>query len=462
MGYKLSAGAAAAEAHADRQRQQYQLRAAPAPMWTPEHGRASAHDQDNFVTNRVTVADYMDRLACSNPMGLSATYACVNLIAGTIASLSPSIYRKDANGVQTEATDHPLYWVLKLDPNSEDSDYDFWECIAAAIELQGNGLAEITRNGIGNVAALTPMPGNTIVRRLKNGDLEYEWTVGGQPRKRRQQDVLHIRGFGGDRLKGGSTLSACAGAFNSALVTDTMAGRIFANSALPSGVLSTDTRLEPAQRAELEQLLQDKFMGSVNAGRPMLLDGGLKWNALTITPEDAELLETRKFGGEEICRIFGVPPAMVGYGDKSSNWGTGKEVDVLGFIKFTLRKRLRRIERALTKQLLSRPERQSGMTIEFNLEGLLRGDSAARAAFYEIMVRMGVMTRNEVRRLENRPPIPGGDVAMVQMQDVPLTTVVRGEDSPEKQFWMMCLKQAVEMKDHDTFVAALAEYRKAA
>ncbi|MBT0667068.1 phage portal protein [Novosphingobium profundi] len=419
-GYKLSRAASEAQASWDR------TRAAPVKAtWTPESGRVSMHDGDNFRTNQVSVAEWSDRIARSNPLGLSATYACVNLIAGTIASLSATVFQADGDGVRREATRHPLYWLLKLDPNFDDSDYDFWEFLSASVELQGNGYARIDRNGAGRISAITPVsPIGMQVRRLSSGVVQYEWVEDGQTWLRSQESMLHIRGFGGDRLKGGSTLSMCASAFHSAMDTHSTASRMFANSALPSGVLSTETRLDGPQRAELESLLQDKFMGAMNAGRPMLLDGGLKWEALTITPEDAQLLDSRKFSGEEICRIFGVPPAMVGYGDKSSNWGTGKEADVLGFIKFTLRKRLRRMERALMKQLLTRAERQAGMTIEFNLEGLLRGDSAGRAAFYNIMVRIGLMTRNEARRLENLPPIPGGDVAMVQMQDVPLEAAV--------------------------------------
>jgi HK97 family phage portal protein len=420
MGYRLSSAAAKAEASYSRA-----LPVAAKNTWTPEGGRVSLHDQDNFTTNRVTVADHSDRIACSNPLGLSATYACVNLIAGTIASLSATVFRRDADGIRREATDHPLYWILKLDPNFDDSDYEFWEFLAASIELQGNGYAEKFRNGAGHVSALIPIsPICMQVRRLASGALEYEWVEDGERKVRSQDQMLHIRGFGGNRRQGGSTLSVCTSAFQAAIATDSAASKVFGNSVVSSGVLTSDDKLTGPQRAELEQLLQEKYMGALNAGRPMLLDGGLKWQALSISPEDAQLLDSRKFGGEEICRIFGVPPAMVGYGDKSSNWGTGKEVDVLGFIKFTLRKRLRRIERAMMKQLLTRAERQSGMTIEFNLEGLLRGDSAGRAAFYQIMVRLGLMTRNEARALENLPPIPGGDVAMVQMQDVPLTTAI--------------------------------------
>lgn len=395
--------------------------------WTPDSGRASFQDRDNFTTNRVTLAEYSDG-GCGNPLGLSATYSCVNLIAGTIASLSPTIYHTDEAGVRTEARKHPLFWLLRLDPNFDQSDYEFWEFLAASIELQGNGYAEKVFNGPRLTALLPVMPVGMQVRRKSGGEIEYEWVADGIRKVRSQSQMLHIRGFGGNLVKGASTLSACARVFTGALVTDRTAGKMFDNDARPSGALSVEQPLDKTQRAELEELLQEKYQGAMNAGRPMVLDNKMKWEALSVSPEDAQLLESRKFSGEEICRIFGVPPAMVGYGDKASNWGTGKEVDVLGFIKFTLRKRLRRIERALMKQLLSRAERQGGYSIEFNIEGLLRGDSAARATFYHILVRLGVLTRNEVRRLENLPPIDGGDVAMVQMQDVPLADAIAGDD----------------------------------
>jgi HK97 family phage portal protein len=179
--------------------------------------------------------------------------------------------------------------------------------------------------------------------------------------------------------------------------------------------------LTKEQRDALEQLLQERFAGAMNSGRPMLLDRGLTWQQLNITPEDAQMLESRKFSGEEICRIFGVPPAMVGYGDKSSNWGTGKEADVLGFVKFTLRRRIKRVEQALQKQLLSAADRAAGVSISFNLDALLRADSAGRASFYQSGLQNGWFTINEVRALENLPPVPGGDVPRMQMQNVPIT-----------------------------------------
>lgn len=153
----------------------------------------------------------------------------------------------------------------------------------------------------------------------------------------------------------------------------------------------------------------------------MLLEGGMTWTQITINPEDAQMLESRAFSVEEIARLFGVPPHMIGHTEKSTSWGTGLEQQTLGFQKFTLRRRLKRIEQAIEKQLLTPADRAAGVTVEFNLEGLLRGDSTARAAFYQSGLQNGWTTINEVRALENLPPVEGGDVPRTQMQNVPLT-----------------------------------------
>lgn len=366
-----------------------------------------------------------ETVTIDSALGLSATWACVNLLAGTIASLPVMIYRTDRNGVRTVAKDHPLYWILHDSPNYDQTAVDFWEFMAASIELHGNAFAEIEKRANGDVYSLVPLrPDVVTTRRLANGDIEYRWTdETGALNVATQERVLHIRGFGGGPLGGASTLSVCRNTFGAAQATDKAASTMFANGAMPSGVLSTDKTLTGPQRTEAERLLTEKFAGAINAGRPMLLDNGVTWQQLTISPEDAQMLESRKFSGEEICRLFGVPPAMVGYGDKSSNWGTGKEQDVLGFQKFNLRRRLKRIEQALMKQLLSSRDRIDGITIEFNLEGLLRGDSEARAAFYKSGLNDGWLTINEVRAIENMAPVDGGDVARVQMQNVPLALV---------------------------------------
>lgn len=392
--------------------------------------QVSTEDGDNFVRNQVSVADYRDVRATQSgsAIGLSATWACVQLIAGTIASLPLMVYRTDAKGVRTVARDHPLYFVLHDSPNYDQTAVDFWELMAASIELHGNAYAVVARRSGGAVNALTPIPPHLVkARRKGDGGLEYEWTENGQRVVKPGEDVLHIRGSLGNELSGASTLSMCRGVFDDALSAESASGAVFSNGISASGILSTppEVRLLPEQRADLELRLQERHQGAIRSGRPMLLDGGLTWTPLSIDPHDAQMLETRKFSGEQICRIFGVPPGMVGFGDSSSNWGTGKEVDVLGFQKFTLRKRLKRIEQALTKQLVPLAERRAqGIVIEFNFEGLLRGDTASRYEAYEKAIRMGIATRNECRALENLPPIEGGDIVTVQMQDIPLASAI--------------------------------------
>jgi HK97 family phage portal protein len=393
--------------------------------------QVSEQNGNNFVTNQMTVAEYRDSrgMHASAAIGLSATWACVQLIAGTISSLPLMVYRTDANGIRTVAKDHPLYFVLHDSPNYDQTAVDFWEVMAASIELYGNAYAVMEKRSGGVLNALHPVrPDLMKVRRLDNGDLQYEWTENGVRSVKRGDDVLHIRGPIGDALSGTSTLSICRNVFDDAMAADSAASAMFENGVNPSGILSTkpEVTLTKPQRDALEKHLAEKYMGSIRQGLPMLLDGGLTWSQLTINPVDAQMLESRKFSGEEICRIFGIPPGMVGFGDKSSNWGTGKEVDVLGFQKFTLRKRIKRIEQSLLKQLVPLAERRAqGITIEFNFDALLRGDTEARYNAYEKAIRMGIATRNECRALENLPPIAGGDVVTVQMQDIPLADAIK-------------------------------------
>src|SRR5690606_27678298 len=173
--------------------------------------------------------------------------------------------------------------------------------------------------------------------------------------------------------------------------------------------------LTTEQRDLVEGRLEEKYLGAMNAGRPFIAEGGQTVSTISMNPEDAQMLESRAFSVEEICRLFGVPPHMVGHTEKSTSWGTGIEQQTLGFVKFSLRRRLKRIEQALMKQLLTADDLARGITIEFNLEGLLRGDSTGRSKFYESGLRNGWMTINEVRALENMPPVEGGEVPRMQM-----------------------------------------------
>ncbi|EPE99526.1 phage portal protein [Rhizobium grahamii] len=366
--------------------------------------------------------DAGELVTADSVLSISAVWACVNLIAGTIASLPVMIYRVDKKGNRVVAKEHPLYRVLHDSPNYDQTAVDFWEFVAASIELRGNGYARIERS-VGNVAGLHPIIPEVSVRRLTNGSIEYRWSQDGKSYVETDQNILHIRGFGGNPLGGLSTLHYGRHAFSLARATDRSAASMFRNGLRPSGVLTFEKWLNPEQRKVAEDKLTEKYFGAMNSGRPLILEGGTKWEQLTISPEDAQMLESRAFSVEEICRFFGTPPFMIGHTEKTTSWGSGVEQQTLGFQKFTLRRRLKRMEQALEKQLLTPADRANGVTIEFNLDGLLRGDSSARARFYQQMTGIGAMTINEVRALENLPPVDGGDVPRMQMQNVPITEI---------------------------------------
>lgn len=360
-------------------------------------------------------------VTASSVLGLSAAWACVNLLAGTIASLPLMVYRTKEGGAREVADDHPLYRLLHDSPNYDQTAVDYWEFKAASVELWGNAYSRKVREN-GRIIALEPIQPDIVnVRRLENGDIEYRWSQDRKSYVLTDKDVLHIRGFGGNPLGGMSTLAFGRQVFGLSLAIDRAAAKTFQNGMRPSGVLSVKEYLNKQQREELDARLTEKFLGTVNAGRPFIAEGGMTWSQLTINPEDAQMLQSRAFSVEEICRFFGVPPHMVGHTEKTTSWGTGLEQQTLGFQKFTLRRRLKRIEQALEKQLLTPADRSAGVTIEFNLEGLLRGDSKARASFYQSALTNGWMTINEVRALENMPPVEGGNVPRMQSQNVPIT-----------------------------------------
>jgi HK97 family phage portal protein len=366
------------------------------------------------------VSDAGENVTESTSLSLSAVWACTNLLSGTISSLPLLVYR-DVGGKRQAAKDHPLYSVLHNSPNYDQTAVDFWDFMGAAIELWGNAYAEIERTG-SRVTNLCPInPALMVVRRKQNGEIEYNWSDEGQAKTATDKGVLHIRGFGGGPLGGMSTLHFGRNTFGLARAVDRSASTTFKNGMRPSGALTFDSFLSPENREIARTNLTEQYVGAVNSGKPLILEGGTKWQQLTISPEDAQMLESRRFSVEEVCRFFGVPPHMVGHTSNSTSWGTGLEQQTLGFQKFTLRRRLKRIEQALEKQLLTSADRASGVRIEFSLEGLLRGDSAARSAFYASGLQNGYFTINEVRALENLEAVDGGDVPRMQMQNVPIT-----------------------------------------
>lgn len=358
----------------------------------------------------------------SNALTLSTVWACTRLVAGTISSLPLMVYVDGPNDTRKVAKAHPLYSLLHNSPNADQSALDFWQFVCVSLELWGDAFARIDRGRGGKIIALSPIrPELVKARRANDGTIRYRYSDGGKSYDVGQDEMFHVRGFGGAALGGMSTLSFGRQSFGLALSTEEASAQVYKNGLRPSGVLTTkdNSTLKADQRADIYEHVVGKF-GGENNGKPLVLEAGLGWQSIATTPVDAEMIKSRQFSVEDCCRWFGVPPHMIGHTSNSTSWGTGLEQQTLGFLIFTLRERLKRIEQAIMKQLLTPAERLT-VTVEFNFEGLLRADSAARASFYAQMVQNGIMTRNEVRRLENLPPIDGGDDLTIQSNMIPVS-----------------------------------------
>jgi HK97 family phage portal protein len=356
----------------------------------------------------------------TNALTLSTVWACTRLVAGTISSLPFMVYQEAADGSRKVFKQHPLYALLHDSPNADQTALDFWQFLCVSLELWGDAFARIERGRGGKIVALTPIRPEVVqVRRVADGSIRYRYADAGRTIDIGQDEMFHIRGFGGSPLGGLSTLAFGRHSFGLALATDEAAAQVYKNGLRTSGVLTTKDNgtLKPDQRADIYKYVVEPFMGE-NNGKPLVLEAGLGWQSVAISPVDAEMIASRQFSVEDCCRWFGTPPHLVGHTTGNTNLGSSIEQQTLGWLMFGLRERIKRIEQAVMKQLLTAAERLK-VTVEVNLEGLLRADSAARASFYSSMVQNGIMTRNEVRRLENLPPLDGGDDLTIQSNMVP-------------------------------------------
>lgn len=342
---------------------------------------------------------------------LSAVWACVRLLSESISTLPLKIYIRQPDGSRKAATDHPAYSILCRKPNSEMTPSRFMLMVVASICLRGNAFIE--KKFIANrLVSLVPLlPQNMVVKRLTSGALEYKYTENGNERVIPVKNIMHIRGFGLDGVCGMMPMKTGRDVIGSAMAVEESAAKIFEQGLQSSGFLTAEQALNDEQRERLREYMA-KFTGSKNAGKIMVLEGGLKYQGVTMNPEDAQMLESRSFSIEEICRWFRVPPFMVGHTTKQSSWASSLEGMNLQFLTHTLRLLLVNIEQEIGRCLLDSDDE---VFAEFSVEGLLRADSVGRAAYYTSALQNGWMSRNDVRRLENMPPIEGGDIYTVQL-----------------------------------------------
>lgn len=364
-------------------------------------------------------------------MQLSAVWACVRLLSETVSTLPLKLYRRLPDGSRVDATDHPLYRVLCVSPNAEMTPGRFMLMVVASLSMRGNAFVEKKFIGDRIVALVPLLPQLMVVKRLNNGRLEYTYTEDGVKRVFTEKNLMHIRGFGLDGVCGILPIQAGRDVIGAAMSADEAAAKVFANGMQASGVLTHDAgTLKPDQRELLRKSLE-MYSGSSNAGKLMVLEAGLKYQGITMNPEAAQMLQTRAFQIEEICRWFRVPPHMVGHMDKQSSWASSVEGMNLHFLTNTLRPLLDNLEQEIIRCLIG--EAQAGTYYaEFSVEGLLRADIATRRELYASALQNGWMNRNAVARLENQPPIPGGDVYTVQSNLVPLDQLGKAPSDSEQ------------------------------
>lgn len=345
---------------------------------------------------------------------VSAIYASVNLIAGAISALPVNIYRVDIDtGERDRIHKDDLHWVFNEQMTPRWTAASGWEFLCQSLLLHGDAFAVIERRGSVPVG-LTPVhPQRVTVVPLEDGSrLIYaiEPELKGERKVYDQDDILHVPGFGFDGMRGLSPLRhALRMTGASAIAMQEFSANFFANSARPDYALGTDAKLDQKQIDDLRGEIEKKHQGTANAHRPMLLHGGLKILPITMPMKDMELVAMRQFQIEEIARIYGVPPFMIGHNEKTTSWGSGVEAMAIGFVRFTLRQHLNKFENEINRKLF----RTSARAAEFDTTELERADM--KSLFESLRSAVGrageprIMTQNEARQVLRLKRAKDGD-----------------------------------------------------
>lgn len=347
-------------------------------------------------------------------MQTSAVYACVKILAETVASLPLHLFRKGKNGKNETADQHPLFSCLYEMPNEEMTSFEFREIMMTSLLLWGNAYARIIRRK-GHVEQLWYMkPQNvTVERDSQTGRIKYTYTddITNQTYVYRPDQVFHIKGLSLDGVKGLSPIAQAREAVGLSLATEEYGAKFFGNGARPGGVLEHPGILKDPEK--LRESWNKVYQGTRNSHKVAVLEEGMKYHTIGIAPEDAQFLETRKYQVNEICRIFRVPPHLVG--DLERATFSNIEHQSIEFVQHTIRPWLVRWEQAISRSLLDESERLIYFA-KFNVDGLLRGDYKSRMEGYAIGRQNGWLSINDIRRLEDMSLVPtdqGGDDYLV-------------------------------------------------
>lgn len=348
---------------------------------------------------------------------LTSAYACINVIATDLASLPVRLYRVRKSGGRDEVTDHAAADRLRWSPDGEAIAFSWKQAWLAHMLGWGNGYAQIVRDGAGNLVSLNLLsPATTEAKRRESDRGLYYKREGAPPLD--AADVLHLAAMGFNGITGYSPVKCAKQAIGLALAAESFGAGFYGNSAKAGGFLKLTKKLTTEAQERLKLNFTSYHGGVSNAHRIGLLEDGMDWVKTTIDPDDAQFLATRAFQVVEVCRIYRVPPHKIG--DYSQAHLANVESSNLDYLVTTLRPWAVAMESVLTLKLLTTEERRSGMFFENLLTALLRGDMAARSAYYQTMFNLGAMNSNEIRSQESLNPIIGGDRYMIPANYIPL------------------------------------------
>ena len=347
------------------------------------------------------------RVTADGAMQLSAVFACVRIISSQFASLPFVLYRNRKNGGKTRVVQHTVYQLVSRRPNPYQNAFEWREMMAGHLVLRGNAFNQIVTNGQGEITALIPLhPDRVTIEILPKGGYRYQYTdLAGNKQTFARGEIWHLRGLSSDGIIGLSPIALARNAFGGAMAAQDYGSRFFANDAKPlSGYIEYPGSFKDKMaRDQFRESLQESQSGA-NRGKIAVFEFGMKYHQLGLTNEDAQFLETRKFQVNDIARWFGVPPHKIGDLDRSTN--NNIEQQAQEFVQECLGPMAERWEASIEAELLLDDE---GLEAEFLFSQLLRGDSQARAQYYNLGINGGWLTRNEARIAENLNPLPGLD-----------------------------------------------------
>ena len=361
---------------------------------------------------------------------ISTVFACVRLISSVTACLPLDVFETKDDDRTKVGLDNPLARLLRYSPNQFMTAFDFRVAMTMQLCYYGNAYALIERNSVGDIISLVPLMSVNMDVRLEGKRVVYRYRRDSEYADFKQSEIFHLKGFGFNGLVGLSPIAFGAKTVGVAVAMEDQQRDFYANGAKSPQILMTGDgkTLNKAQRDQLEENFKEISGGPVKK-RLWVLEAGFTTQAIGVSPQDAETMAARKFQVSELARFFGVPPHLVGDVEKSTSWGSGIEQQNLGFLQYTLDPYLEIWETSILRWLI-KPADLGRIHAEHNRDGLLSGDSTARANYMKTKIDTGLLTVNEGRRVDNRPPLPGGDVATRQSQNVPLTQLGQTNPAP--------------------------------